>query len=80
MDCTYKTNKYGMPLLDIVGVTSANSTFYAGFVFLRSERQDSYAFAPRTVEDPKFDPPYQGQYYLAFGCSIGTSCACPFPF
>ena len=45
MDCTYKTNKYGMPLLDIVGVTSSNSTFYAGFVFLRSERQDSYAFA-----------------------------------
>ena len=45
MDCTYKTNKYGMHLLGIVGVTSANSTFYAGFVFLRSERQDSYAFA-----------------------------------
>ena len=27
MDCTYKTNKYRMKLLDIIGVSSANSRF-----------------------------------------------------
>ena len=27
MDCTYKTNRYRMPLLEIVGVTSTDMTF-----------------------------------------------------
>ncbi|XP_077221956.1 protein FAR1-RELATED SEQUENCE 5-like [Tasmannia lanceolata] len=37
MDCTYKTNKYKMPLLDIVGVTSFNSSFYSCFAFQRGK-------------------------------------------
>ncbi|KAH6576989.1 hypothetical protein BASA62_001099 [Batrachochytrium salamandrivorans] len=33
MDCTYKTNRFGMPLLNIVGITATDSTFNAGFAF-----------------------------------------------
>ena len=42
MDCTYKTNKYKMPLLDIVGVTSFNTSFYSCFVFMQKEEEDDY--------------------------------------
>nr|GEV76541.1 protein FAR1-related sequence 5 [Tanacetum cinerariifolium] len=42
MDCTYKTNKYKMPLLDIIGVSSFNTSFYYGFSFLKNEDEDSY--------------------------------------
>lgn len=44
MDCTYKTNRYKMPLLDIVGCNAMNSTFYVGFAFLSNERQETYEF------------------------------------
>lgn len=33
MDSTCKTNKYRLPLLEIVGVTSTKLTFSAAFVF-----------------------------------------------
>lgn len=45
MDCTYKRNKYGMPLLNIVGVTSFNSTFFSAFVFMRKEEKSYYIWA-----------------------------------
>jgi hypothetical protein len=45
MDCTYKTNKYKMPLLNINGVTATSNSFYRGFVFLYNKKQDSYNFA-----------------------------------
>ena len=37
MDCTYKTNRYKMPLLIITGVTALNTTFYAAFCFMKGE-------------------------------------------
>ncbi|OGE50952.1 hypothetical protein PENARI_c015G06959 [Penicillium arizonense] len=42
MDCTYKTNRYGLPMLDIVGFTATGSTFYVGFAFIKDEKDDSY--------------------------------------
>lgn len=39
MDCTYKTNKYKLPLLVIVGHTSLGITFYVGFAFLAKEKK-----------------------------------------
>ncbi|KAL4561205.1 hypothetical protein LXL04_033368 [Taraxacum kok-saghyz] len=45
MDCTYKTNKYKMPLLDIIGVSCFNTSFYSGFVFLKTEDEYSYVWA-----------------------------------
>ncbi|XP_058180186.1 uncharacterized protein LOC131298728 [Rhododendron vialii] len=45
MDCTYKTNRYKMPLLDIIGVSSFNSSFYSCFVFLAKEGEEDYVWA-----------------------------------
>ena len=42
MDCTYKTNKYKMPLLTICGVTSSGTTFIVGFAFLHEEIKEYY--------------------------------------
>ncbi|XP_060969857.1 uncharacterized protein LOC133037065 [Cannabis sativa] len=45
MDCTYKTNRYRLRLLEIVGVTSTEYTFSIAFVFLESEQEDNYTWA-----------------------------------
>ena len=45
LDCTYKTNKFGLPLLNVVGLSSVYKTFTACFVFLRSETVEDYAWA-----------------------------------
>src|SRR4051794_18527317 len=44
LDCTYKTNRFKMPLLSIVGCTCLESTFYAAFCFLPHEEED-YSWA-----------------------------------
>jgi hypothetical protein len=44
IDCTYKTNKYKMPLLIITEVTAINTTFYAGFCFMRGENYTDYVW------------------------------------
>ncbi|KAL7205966.1 hypothetical protein ACSBR2_018806 [Camellia fascicularis] len=45
MDCTYKINRYRLPLLEIVGVTSTKKAFSVGFAYLQYEREDKYAWA-----------------------------------
>ena len=45
MDCTYKCNKFGFPLLNIVGITATYHTFNAGFAFIREETALSYKWA-----------------------------------
>ena len=37
LDCTYKTNKYGMPLLDIIGIDACQRSFCIAFAFLSGE-------------------------------------------
>ena len=49
MDCTYKTNKYRLPLLIVCGVTALNTTFYIAFCFLISEHTDDYAWMLRQL-------------------------------
>lgn len=49
MDCTYKTNKYKMPLLDIIGVSSFNTSFYSCFAFLDKEGEKYYVWALQNV-------------------------------
>jgi hypothetical protein len=34
MNCTYKTNKFKMPLLNVVRVTACNTTYFLCFAFL----------------------------------------------
>ena len=45
MDCTYRTNKYKLPLLHILGCTNLQTFFSAGFCFLRNETQADYHWA-----------------------------------
>ncbi|CAJ2645701.1 protein FAR1-RELATED SEQUENCE 5-like [Trifolium pratense] len=45
MDCTYKTNKYRQPLLEITGITSTNMTFAVGFAYMESEKTNNYHWA-----------------------------------
>ena len=45
MDCTYKTNRYHLSLLEIVGVTSTDLTFLIAFAYIDTEREDNYTWA-----------------------------------
>ncbi|KAH1239076.1 Protein FAR1-RELATED SEQUENCE 6 [Glycine max] len=45
IDNTYKTNRYRLPLLDIVGVTPTGMTFSAGFAYLEGERVNNLVWA-----------------------------------
>lgn len=45
LDCTYKTNKYRMPLLDIVGVDACQRSFCIAFAFLSGEEEKDYIWA-----------------------------------
>jgi len=45
MDSTYKTKKYRLPLLEIVGVTSTGLTFSAAFVLLSTERENNFIWS-----------------------------------
>lgn len=51
MDCTYKTNKYKMPMLDIVGVNDLNKSFFVGFCFWAAEDESSYTFALEKLKE-----------------------------
>ncbi|KAH7471854.1 hypothetical protein FOMA001_g12957 [Fusarium oxysporum f. sp. matthiolae] len=44
-DCTYKTNKHAMPLLDMVGVDSCQRSFCIAFAFLSGESEEDYSWA-----------------------------------
>ncbi|XP_050914631.1 uncharacterized protein LOC127129506 [Lathyrus oleraceus] len=39
LDSTYKTNKYRLPLLEMVGVTQTKKIYSVGFAFLDSEKR-----------------------------------------
>lgn len=45
MDSTYKTNRYKLPLLEIVGVTSTKLTFSMAFAYMEFERVDNFTWA-----------------------------------
>ena len=44
IDSTYKTNRYRMPLVEIVSVTSTDLTFAIAFAFVESEKIDNYTW------------------------------------
>ncbi|XP_028071173.1 uncharacterized protein LOC114273561 [Camellia sinensis] len=49
MDCTYKTNRYRLPLLEIVRVTSTDMSFSVAFAYLQFERIDNYVWVLTTL-------------------------------
>lgn len=51
MDSTYKTNRYGMPFFEIVGVTPTNQNFLVGYVFMRNETTESYRWVLQKLRE-----------------------------
>ena len=51
MDCTYKTNRFKLPLLNIAGITCTNRTFFGCFSLLSSETEQSYRWALHQVSE-----------------------------
>ncbi|KAL0235125.1 hypothetical protein GEMRC1_001707 [Eukaryota sp. GEM-RC1] len=51
MDCTYKTNRYGLPLLAISGITNMQTSFISAFVFMREETEFCYRNALSMLVD-----------------------------
>ncbi|XP_012832655.1 PREDICTED: uncharacterized protein LOC105953529 [Erythranthe guttata] len=51
MDCTYKTNRYEMPLLEIIGVTPVGRNFTIAVAFMSREDEDIYAWTLRCLRD-----------------------------
>ncbi|EHS63100.1 uncharacterized protein PGTG_21430 [Puccinia graminis f. sp. tritici CRL 75-36-700-3] len=49
LNCTYKTNKYCMPLLHIAGVTGSNKSFSVAFAFLHKETKEYYEWALQSL-------------------------------
>jgi len=45
IDCTYKTNRFRMPLMNVVGITSCNQTFFSCFTFWKEEKEADYIWA-----------------------------------
>ncbi|XP_057443826.1 protein FAR1-RELATED SEQUENCE 5-like [Lotus japonicus] len=45
MDCTYKTNRYQIPLLEMVGLTSTGLTFSIAFCYIVREHTIDYVWA-----------------------------------
>lgn len=56
LDCTYKTNKFKMPLLNIVGTTCLGRNFYVAFAFLVKEEEEDYQWAMEQLQGLFIDP------------------------
>ncbi len=44
LDCTYKTNKYGLPLLNVVGITGVNTSFLVCCAFIKAEGESDFCW------------------------------------
>ncbi|KAI5668117.1 hypothetical protein M9H77_17970 [Catharanthus roseus] len=45
MDTTYKTNKYNMPLLEVIGMTPTAKNFTVASAFMQNEQATTYRWA-----------------------------------
>ncbi|XP_012850817.1 PREDICTED: uncharacterized protein LOC105970528 [Erythranthe guttata] len=50
MDCTYKTNRYEMPLLEIIGITPVGKNFTIAVAFMSHEDANTYEWALRCLK------------------------------
>lgn len=51
LDCTYKTNRYRMPLAIMTGVTDLNTSFYASLCFLKGEDLEDYEWLIQSIKE-----------------------------
>ena len=50
IDATYKTNRYGMPLIDIMGVSTLSMSYYFGFAFIANEKDNDYLWLVKMLQ------------------------------
>ncbi|XP_058784314.1 uncharacterized protein LOC131659092 [Vicia villosa] len=50
-DCTYKTNRYQIPLLEIIGITSTKLTFSVAYAYLEYEREENFTWALEKLKE-----------------------------
>jgi hypothetical protein len=51
MDCTYRTNRFNIPPLNIDGVTGMNTTIHIAQVLIEGETAPDYEWALRKLAD-----------------------------
>ena len=51
LDSTYRTNRFNLPLLDIVGFTATNRSFVIGQAFLTHEEEQDYVWVLKWIRD-----------------------------
>jgi hypothetical protein len=51
LDCTYKTNRFRMPMLHLTGVTSMNKNYELAYAFLPSEKDEDYLFVTEALKE-----------------------------
>jgi hypothetical protein len=56
VDSTYKTNKFEMPLLHMLGITSSGKSFSIGFTFLPSKTATNYTWAVQQFKALRIRP------------------------
>ncbi|POW09386.1 hypothetical protein PSHT_09130 [Puccinia striiformis] len=56
LDSTYKTNRYQLPLLHIIGQVATNRSFSLAFCFLAYEDQESYVWAVENLKKHVWRP------------------------
>lgn len=49
LDCTYKTNRYQMPFLEVIGITPTNQSFLFAVCFIQNEQTEGYQWALETL-------------------------------
>jgi len=49
IDCTYKSNRYRLPLVDIVGVSCHGTSFFIAHAFIREEDEDTFRWVVRRL-------------------------------
>src|SRR3954454_21153651 len=50
LDCTYNTNRFNMPLLNIMGTTALGTSFFVSFAFLTGETNDDYLWVIKELK------------------------------
>ncbi len=57
LDCTYKTNRFGMPLLNMVGITGVKLSFLVGCAFIQSEGEEDFCWVLECLLSHISSPP-----------------------
>ncbi|XP_012842429.1 PREDICTED: protein FAR1-RELATED SEQUENCE 5-like [Erythranthe guttata] len=58
IDCTYKTNRYRLPFLEIVGFTCTNMTFSIAFEYLDHEKTENFEWVLRCLMEAMISCPW----------------------